>query len=57
LAETRCGLCHDLERLTAVKRRKTEWPLIVANMIASGATATPEKLRTISNYLAANFGN
>jgi cytochrome c5 len=57
LVETRCGLCHDLERVTAVKRRKAEWPLITAAMIASGATATPEESKTISNYLAANFGN
>jgi cytochrome c5 len=57
LVETRCGLCHDLERVTAVKRHKAEWPLIVANMIASGATATPEEAKTISNYLATNFGN
>jgi len=57
LVETRCGLCHDLERVTAVKRGKTQWPQIVATMVASGATATPDESRTISNYLAANFGN
>jgi cytochrome c5 len=57
LVETRCGLCHDLERVTAVKRRKAEWPLIVATMIASGAIATTDESKTISNYLAANFGN
>jgi hypothetical protein len=26
-------------------------------MITSGATATPDESKTISNYLAANFGN
>ncbi len=57
LVETRCGLCHDLERVTAVKRRKAEWPLIVANMIGSGATATPEEAKAISYYLATNFGS
>jgi cytochrome c5 len=56
LVETRCGLCHDLERITAVKRDKAQWPTIVATMVASGATATPEESKTISNYLAANFG-
>lgn len=57
LVETRCGLCHDLERVAAVKRRKAQWPQIVATMVASGATATPAEAKTISDYLAAIFGN
>jgi cytochrome c5 len=57
LVETRCALCHDLERVAAVKRSRAQWPVIVANMVASGATATPDEAKTISDYLAANFGN
>jgi cytochrome c5 len=57
LVETRCELCHDLERVAEVKRSRTQWPAIVANMVARGATATPEEAKTISDYLAANFGN
>jgi cytochrome c5 len=57
LVETRCELCHDLERVAEVKRSRAQWPVIVANMVASGATATPEEAKTISDYLAANFGN
>jgi cytochrome c5 len=57
LVETRCALCHDLERVATVKRGRTQWPAIVANMVASGATATPEEAKTIGDYLAANFGN
>lgn len=57
LVATRCGLCHDLERITAVTRARAQWPTIVANMVAWGATATPEEAKTISNYLAANFGH
>lgn len=57
LVESRCGLCHDLERITAVSRAKAQWPTIVAAMVASGATATPEEAKTISNYLTANFGH
>jgi cytochrome c5 len=57
LVETRCGLCHDLERVATIKRQKRDWPVIVASMVASGATATPEEAQTISDYLAANFGN
>ena len=57
LVQTRCGLCHDLERVATVKRRKQDWPGIVANMVAWGATATPAEAQTMSDYLAANFGN
>jgi len=57
LVETRCALCHDLERVAAVKRSKQAWPTIVANMVARGATATPDEAKAISDYLAANFGN
>jgi cytochrome c5 len=57
LVETRCGLCHDLERVAAIKRSNKAWPVIVANMVERGATATPEETKTISDYLAANFGN
>jgi hypothetical protein len=32
LVETRCGLCHDLERVVTAPRRKADWPVIVANI-------------------------
>ena len=57
LVETRCGLCHDLERISTVKRGKQVWPVIVGNMVAWGATATPDEAKTMSDYLAANFGS
>jgi cytochrome c5 len=57
LVATRCNLCHDLERVASPKRHKTDWPIIVANMVARGATASPEEARAISDYLVANFGD
>ncbi len=57
LVETRCNLCHGLERITAVPRHKGDWPIIVANMVARGGTASPDEAQTIADYLAANFGN
>jgi cytochrome c5 len=57
LVQARCGLCHDLERIATIKRQKKDWPVIVANMVTWGATATPEEAQTISGYLATNFGN
>ena len=57
LVETRCGLCHDLERVVTVKRRKADWPVIVANMAEQGAPVTADETHAISNYLATNFGD
>ena len=57
LVETRCALCHDLERVAAVKRNVRQWPDIVANMVAQGAPITSEEAKAITDYLAANFGN
>jgi cytochrome c5 len=57
LVETRCTLCHDLERVAEVKREKQDWGPIVANMVAWGAPATPDQAKTITEYLATNFGD
>src|SRR5579862_6072809 len=50
LVETRCALCHDLERVAVGKRQKASWPVIVSNMVAWGATATPDEAKTMTDY-------
>jgi cytochrome c5 len=57
LVETHCALCHDLERVATVKRSRQAWAPIVASMIAWGAPATPEEAKTMTDYLAVNFGD
>jgi cytochrome c5 len=56
LVEVRCTACHDLERVARIKRQKTGWPALVANMVSRGAVATLEEAQTISSYLASYFG-
>jgi cytochrome c5 len=56
LVETRCTVCHDLERVASAKRQKSEWPGLVANMVGRGAVATPDEAQAISVYLASHFG-
>jgi mono/diheme cytochrome c family protein len=56
LVEARCVTCHDLLRIVASRRPKTDWDSIVANMVSRGATATPEERQTIVSYLATQFG-
>lgn len=56
LVETRCTLCHDLERVTAAKRSRRVWDAVVANMLQRFGLEAPDEARAISAYLAANFG-
>jgi competence protein ComEA len=56
LVEARCVTCHDLLRIVAARRQKTDWDAIVANMVNRGATASPEERQTIVAYLATQFG-
>jgi cytochrome c5 len=56
LVETRCTLCHDLERVTAAKREKREWDSVVANMLERFGLQAPDEARAISAYLAAQYG-
>jgi mono/diheme cytochrome c family protein len=56
LVEARCVTCHDLLRIVASRRPKSDWDGIVANMINRGATATPDERQTIVSYLATQLG-
>jgi cytochrome c5 len=56
LVEARCVTCHDLLRIVASRRQKSDWNAIVANMVDRGATATPEERQTMVSYLATQFG-
>ena len=56
LVETRCTLCHDLERVTAAPRQKHDWDGIVANMFERYGVSAPDEARAISDYLVAQFG-
>jgi cytochrome c5 len=57
LVEARCTACHDLERVTVIKRPKAGWPVLVANMVGRGAVATPDEAQAIGSYLASHFGS
>ena len=56
LVESRCTMCHDLERVTAAKREKREWDSVVANMLERFGLQAPDEARAISAYLTAQYG-
>jgi competence ComEA-like helix-hairpin-helix protein len=55
LVEQVCVVCHGLEVITGQHATSKGWSTIVDNMIQRGATATPEEIHTIVEYLAAHF--
>lgn len=56
LVESRCTLCHGLEKISGEKRRKDEWSGAVKNMVERGLSATPEEIQKITSYLSTQFG-
>jgi cytochrome c5 len=56
LVETRCAVCHTLERVTIVKRQKRDWEHIVSNMYERWGMSAPDEVQAISAYLVAQFG-
>jgi cytochrome c5 len=56
LVETRCAVCHTLERVTIVKRQKRDWDTIVANMYDRWGQSAPDEVQAITAYLNAQFG-
>src|SRR5262249_13023540 len=51
LVETRCAVCHNLERVTVVKRQKRDWETVVANMYERLGMSAPDEVQAISAYL------
>jgi cytochrome c5 len=56
LVESRCVMCHSLERVTVVKRQKGDWERVVANMYERWGMSAPDEVNAISAYLVAQFG-
>jgi mono/diheme cytochrome c family protein len=56
LVESRCAVCHNLERVTVVKRQKRDWETVVANMYERWGMSAPDEVKAISAYLVAQFG-
>jgi glucose dehydrogenase len=50
-----CGKCHGVATFAQSRMSADEWRAEVADMVARGATGTPEELRIVVNYLATNL--
>lgn len=50
-----CGTCHEINRVTAVRRSKGEWKETVDDMIARGAQVADPDYDDVVAYLATHF--
>jgi hypothetical protein len=50
-----CGQCHGIDTIVQSRMSPEEWKAVVADMIARGASGTPDEIRTVESYLAKNL--
>ena len=55
LLETRCVVCHSLDRVTSEDGTAEKWGEIVSAMLARGAKLTEEERAILVQYLAENY--
>ena len=56
IATENCQACHKLTNLTRAHKSLDDWKDTVQTMIDRGANVPPDKLDTLVQYLAKNFG-
>jgi hypothetical protein len=56
LLETRCSVCHSVDRAKQAKKTHAEWETTVTNMIKKGAQLTGEEKTALVDYLAKTYG-
>src|SRR5690242_4372941 len=55
ITEQVCGGCHGVDIVASIKATRQGWETIVDSMVSRGATATPEELKQVIDYLAKSF--
>ena len=56
LVETRCAVCHGVDRVALSKRAPAEWDAIMRRMVFLGAPVSGDEAKTIDAYLQEKFG-
>jgi cytochrome c5 len=56
LLQTRCTLCHTLDRVQAAAKTQAEWEATVERMRGKGAELTDAEAQTLIQFLATNYG-
>jgi cytochrome c5 len=56
LVETKCSICHTIERTISIRRTSEEWNHALDEMAKVGLQITADERRAILTYLNAQFG-
>jgi putative heme-binding domain-containing protein len=51
-----CSSCHSVDRATSQRMTRTEWAVVVSDMVARGAQGSSAELDNVVSYLSVNFG-
>lgn len=57
IVQSRCSLCHGVDRVVTVKRTPAQWTAILNRMVYYGAPVTAEQQKTVLDYLEKNYGD
>lgn len=57
IVQSRCSLCHGVDRVVTVKRTPAQWTSILNRMVYYGAPVTAEQQKTVLDYLEKNYGD
>lgn len=55
ITEQVCGGCHGVDIVASIKASRQGWETIVDSMVSRGATATPDEIKQVVDYLAKSF--
>jgi hypothetical protein len=56
LLETRCSVCHSVDKATRTTKTLEQWDQTVTRMIAKGAKLSAAEKSVLVDYLAENYG-
>ncbi len=57
IVQSRCSLCHGVDRVVATKRTRAQWTSIVNRMVYLGAPLSAGQQKTVLDYLSTNYSN
>lgn len=52
-----CVACHDLSVLTQTPHTAEDWPMLLQRMVSNGALVSDAELKTVQDYLVANYSS
>jgi mono/diheme cytochrome c family protein len=55
LMQTRCSVCHSVNRITSAHKTADQWKTTVDKMVANGAQLSSQEEQTLIDFLAQSY--